>query len=126
MDYTVFLLATIKELHERTGDARQAVIGGLAGTGRVINAAAAVMVVVFMTFAVAGPIPPKEMGFVLAVAVLLDATLVRLLLQPVVLRLLGPRAWWMPAWLDRRLPKVALSHDLPGAEPGLAPSAAGT
>jgi RND superfamily putative drug exporter len=117
MDYTVFLLATIKEAHERTGDARQAVVEGLAGTGRVINAAAAVMVVVFMTFALAGPIPPKEMGFILAVAVLLDATLVRLLLQPVVLRLLGPRAWWMPAWLDRLLPDVALSHEMPEAEP---------
>ena len=82
----------------------------------MINAAAAVMVVVFMTFALAGPIPPKEMGFILAVAVLLDATLVRLLLQPVVLRLLGPRAWWMPAWLDRRLPEVGLSHTMPEAE----------
>jgi RND superfamily putative drug exporter len=118
MDYTVFLLATIKEAHERTGDPRQALVEGLAGTGRVINAAAAVMVVVFMTFALAGPIPPKEMGFILAVAVLLDATLVRLLLQPVVLRLLGPRAWWMPAWLDRALPRVALSHDMPEAESG--------
>jgi putative drug exporter of the RND superfamily len=117
MDYTVFLLSTIKEAHERTGDARQAVVEGLAGTGRVINAAAAVMVVVFTTFALAGPIPPKEMGFILAVAVLLDATLVRLLLQPVVLRLLGPRAWWMPAWLDRLLPEVALSHETPEAEP---------
>jgi RND superfamily putative drug exporter len=124
MDYTVFLLATIKEAHERTGDARQAVVEGLAGTGRVINAAAAVMVVVFMTFALAGPIPPKEMGFILAVAVLLDATLVRLLLQPVVLRLLGPRAWWMPAWLDRLLPEVALSHETPEAEPRHALSAA--
>ena len=116
MDYTVFLLATTKEAYERTRDARQAVVEGLAGTGRVINAAAAVMVVVFMTFALAGPIPPKEMGFILAVAVLLDATLVRLLLQPVVLRLLGPRAWWMPAWLDRRLPEVGLSHAVPEAE----------
>jgi RND superfamily putative drug exporter len=119
MDYTVFLLATIKEAYERTRDAREAVVEGLAGTGRVINAAAAVMVVVFMTFALAGPIPPKEMGFILAVAVLLDATLVRLLLQPVVLRLLGPRAWWMPAWLDRRLPEVGLSHEMPEAEPRL-------
>jgi RND superfamily putative drug exporter len=113
MDYTVFLLATAKEAHERTGDAREAVVEGLAATGRVINAAAAVMVVVFMTFAIAGPIPPKEMGFILAVAVLLDATLVRLLLQPVALRLLGARAWWMPAWLDRLLPRVGLSHELP-------------
>ena len=113
MDYTVFLLATIKEVHSRTGDVREAVVEGLAGTGRVINAAAAVMVVVFMTFALAGPLPPKEMGFILAVAVLLDATLVRLLLQPVVLRLLGPRAWWMPKWLDHLLPVVGLSHHLP-------------
>jgi RND superfamily putative drug exporter len=57
------------------------------------------------------------MGFILAVAVLLDATLVRLLLQPVVLRLLGPRAWWMPAWLDRLLPDAGLSHAAPQAEP---------
>jgi RND superfamily putative drug exporter len=113
MDYTVFLLATIKEAYSRTGDAREALVEGLAGTGHVINAAAAVMVVVFMTFALAGPLPPKEMGFILAVAVLLDATLVRLLLQPVVLRLLGARAWWMPAWLDRRLPHVGLSHQTP-------------
>jgi RND superfamily putative drug exporter len=104
MDYTVFLLATAREVYERTADARQAVVEGLARTGRVINAAAAVMVVVFMTFALAGPIPPKEMGFILAVGVLLDATIVRLLLQPVALRLLGPRAWWMPARLDRLLP----------------------
>jgi RND superfamily putative drug exporter len=113
MDYTVFLLATVKEAYSRTGDAREALVEGLAGTGRVINAAAAVMVVVFMTFALAGPLPPKEMGFILAVAVLLDATLVRLMLQPVVLRLLGARAWWMPAWLDRRLPHVGLSHQMP-------------
>ena len=113
MDYTVFLLATIKEVHERSGDTREAVVEGLARTGRVINAAAAVMVVVFMTFALAGPLPLKEMGFILAVAVLLDATLVRLLLQPVGLRLLGARAWWIPAWLDRVLPRVELSHEMP-------------
>ncbi|MFL5824942.1 MAG: MMPL family transporter [Thermoleophilaceae bacterium] len=116
MDYTVFLLSTTKEAYQRTGDARQAVVDGLAGTGRVINAAAAVMVVVFMTFALAGPIPLKEMGLILAVAVMLDATLVRLLLQPVVLRLLGRHAWWMPAWLDRRLPKVGLSHEKPALD----------
>ena len=67
------------------------------------------MVVVFMTFALSGPIALKEMGVILAVAVLLDATLIRLLLQPVVLRLLGARAWWMPAWLDRAGP-ASLSH----------------
>jgi RND superfamily putative drug exporter len=124
MDYTVFLLATAKEAYDRTGSARDAVVDGLARTGRVINAAAAVMVVVFMTFALAGPLPPKEMGFILAVAVLLDATLVRLLLQPVVLRLLGPRAWWMPGWLDRLLPDVSLSHEATPGRPAPSPEPA--
>jgi putative drug exporter of the RND superfamily len=118
MDYSVFLLATVKAVYDRTGDARHALVEGLAGTGRTINAAAAVMVVVFMTFALAGPIAPKEMGVILAVAVLLDATLIRLLLQPVVLRLLGPRAWWMPAWLDRLMPKVGPAHAQPEPAPG--------
>jgi RND superfamily putative drug exporter len=94
----------------------------MARTGRVINAAAAVMVVVFMTFALAGPLPPKEMGFILAIAVLRDATLIRLSLRPVVLRLLGRRAWWMPAWLDRVLPDVSLSHETPAAKAVPAPA----
>lgn len=118
MDYSVFLLATVKAVYDRTGDPRHALVEGLAGTGRTINAAAAVMVVVFMTFALAGPIAPKEMGVILAVAVLLDATLIRLLLQPVVLRLLGPRAWWMPTWLDRLIPKVGPAHARPEPAPG--------
>jgi RND superfamily putative drug exporter len=120
MDYTVFLLATVKAAFDRTGDARGALVEGLAGTGRVINAAAAVMVVVFLTFALSGPIAPREMGVVLAVAVLLDATLIRLLLQPVALRLLGPAAWWMPRWLDRVVPSFGPIHGRP--EPGPAPS----
>jgi putative drug exporter of the RND superfamily len=110
MDYTVFLLATVKEHFDETGDAREAAIAGLAHTGRLINAAGGVMVVVFLTFALSGPIPPKEMGVVLAVAVLLDATLIRLVLLPVALRLLGARAWWIPGWLNRILPKVKLGH----------------
>ena len=130
MDYTVFLLATVKDVHDRTGDAAHALVEGLAGTGRVINAAAGVMVVVFMTFALSGPIAPKEMGVILAVAVLLDATLIRLLLQPVVLRLLGARAWWMPAWLDRLVPNVGVSHGRPAGSRRLAswrpPSGAGS
>jgi RND superfamily putative drug exporter len=110
MDYTVFLLATVREHFERTGDARRATIEALAQTGRIINAAAAVMIVVFLTFALAGPIPLKEMGLILAVAVLLDAMLIRLLLLPVILRVLGARAWWTPAWLDRLLPQVHVGH----------------
>jgi RND superfamily putative drug exporter len=110
MDYTVFLLATVKEHFDESGDARGAAIAGLAHTGRMINAAGGVMVGVFLTFALSGPIPPKEMGVVLAVAVLLDATLIRLVLMPVALRLLGARAWWIPRWLDRILPEVNLGH----------------
>ena len=119
MDYTVFLLATVKEHFDETGDARQSAIAGLARTGRLINAAGGVMVVVFLTFALSGPIPPKEMGTVLAVAVLLDATLIRLVLLPVALRLLGARAWWIPRWLDRLLPEVRLGHGGPGTVPAL-------
>ena len=127
MDYTVFLLATVKERFEETGDARRATVDALARTGRIINAAAAVMITVFLTFALAGPIPLKEMGLVLAVAVLLDALVIRLVLLPVVLRLLGPHAWWLPAWLDRLLPAVRLGHGAPavGARRAVAPVAHG-
>ncbi|MEV0222875.1 MMPL family transporter [Streptomyces sp. NPDC050704] len=111
MDYTVFLLSSAKEHYERTGDPRQAVIGALAHSGRVIFAAAAVMVAVFFTFALADPLPPKEMGIVLGVAVLLDAFLIRLVLLPVLLRLTGRAAWWAPKWLLRVLPEVRFSHD---------------
>jgi len=111
MDYTVFLLASAKEHHEHSGgDAREAMIGGVAHSGRVILAAAAVMVAVFLTFALSGPLPPKEMGIILGVAVALDAFLVRLLLVPVALRLLGPAAWWLPRGLQRLLPAVSFGH----------------
>ena len=110
MDYSVFLLATMREQFERTGDTRTALVEGLARSGRVINAAGAVMVVVFFTFALSGPLPPKEMGVILGLAVLLDTLLVRLLLLPAALRLLGARAWWVPRALDRVLPAVRLRH----------------
>ncbi|WP_344665468.1 MMPL family transporter [Catenulispora yoronensis] len=110
MDYTVFLLAAAKEHYEVTGDPRRAVTGALGGSGRVIFAAAAVMVAVFFTFALSGPLPPKEMGVVLGIAVLLDAVLVRLVLLPVSLRLLGRAAWACPVWLGRLLPEVRFAH----------------
>jgi RND superfamily putative drug exporter len=110
MDYTVFLLSSAREHWERSGDAREAMVGGLAHSGRVILAAGAVMVAVFFTFALSGPLPPKEMGVILGVAVLLDAFLVRLTLLPVFLRLAGPAAWSLPAWLDRVLPDVRFGH----------------
>ncbi len=110
MDYTVFLLASAKEHYEKSGDPKEAMVGSLAHSGRVIFAAGAVMVAVFFTFALSGPLPPKEMGIVLGVAVLLDALLVRLVLLPVLLRLTGKAAWWAPRWLLRVLPKVRFSH----------------
>jgi len=110
MDYTVFLLSAAKEHWDRSHDPREAMVGGLAHSGRVIFAAAAVMVAVFFTFALSGPLPPKEMGVILGIAVLLDAALIRLVLVPVALRLLGARAWWLPRWIDRVLPDVRFGH----------------
>jgi RND superfamily putative drug exporter len=110
MDYTVFLLSSSKEHWDRSHDPEEAMVGGMAHSGRVIFAAAAVMVAVFFTFALSGPLPPKEMGVILGVAVLLDAALVRLLLLPVLLRLLGRWAWWLPRSLHRILPDVRFGH----------------
>jgi RND superfamily putative drug exporter len=110
MDYTVFLLSSAKEHWDRSHDPREAMVGGVAHSGRVVFAAAAVMVAVFFTFALSGPLPPKEMGVILGIAVLLDAALVRLLLVPVALRLLGKWAWWLPRPLDRVLPDVRFGH----------------
>jgi putative drug exporter of the RND superfamily len=110
MDYTVFLLASAKEHYEHSGDPHEAMVGSLAHSGRVIFAAGSVMVAVFFTFALSGPLPPKEMGIVLGVAVLLDAFLVRLVLLPVLLRLTGRASWWAPAWLRRILPDIRFSH----------------
>jgi RND superfamily putative drug exporter len=110
MDYTVFLLASAKEHWDRTGSAEEAVVGGLAHSGRTIFAAAAVMVAVFFTFALSGPLPPKEMGVILGLAVLLDAALIRLVLLPVLLRLTGRWAWWRPRWLEPILPDVRFGH----------------
>ena len=110
MDYTVFLLASAKEHFEHSGDPKDAMVGSLAHSGRVIFAAGAVMVAVFFTFALSGPLPPKEMGIVLGVAVMLDAFLVRLVLLPVILRVTGRAAWWAPRWLTRVLPDIRFSH----------------
>ncbi len=110
MDYTVFLLSSAKERWDRSHNPKEAMIGGLAHSGRVIFAAGAEMVAVFFTFALSGPLPPKEMGIILGIAVLLDAALIRLLLLPVLLRLMGRWAWYLPRWAHRVLPDVALGH----------------
>ena len=110
MDYTVFLLSSAKEHWDRSHDAHEAMVGALAHSGRVIFAAGAVMVAVFFTFALSGPLPPKEMGVILGIAVLLDAMVVRLVLIPTLLRVFGRRAWALPRWLDRVLPDVRFGH----------------
>jgi RND superfamily putative drug exporter len=110
MDYQLFLLAAIKERRDATGDARLAVKEGIARTGRPITNAALIMIVVFVAFGVTGPIPPTELGVTLALAVLLDATVIRMMLVPSLLGMLGERAWRIPAWLDSHLPRITFDH----------------
>ncbi len=110
MDYTLFLLSAAKERYETHPDPEHAMVGSVRTSGRVVLSAAAVMIAVFLTFALSGPLAPKEMGVILAVAVALDAFLVRLVLLPVLLRLGGHKAWLRPKVLDRVLPTVKFSH----------------
>ena len=116
MDYEVFLISRVHEEWEARGDASAAIREGLARTGRVITAAAAVMIAVFGAFAISGTRVLEMFGLAMATAVFLDAIVIRLLLLPAVLQLLGRTTWALPSWLDRRLPKVALDAD-PGSGP---------
>jgi putative drug exporter of the RND superfamily len=106
MDYEVFLLSRVREEYARTNDAVESVADGLAATARVITAAAAIMVVVFGSFVLEDDRVLRMFGLGMAVAVLLDATLVRMLLVPATMELLGARNWWMPRWLDRLVPRL--------------------
>ncbi len=110
MDYTLFMLSAAKERYETHPDPEHAMIGSMRTSGRVVLSAAAVMVAVFLTFALSGPLAPKEMGVILAIAVALDALVVRLVVLPVVLRLGMHHSWHQPKWLGRVLPKVRFSH----------------
>ena len=106
MDYEVFLLSRIKEEYERTGDNALAVADGLAKSARVITAGAAVMITVFLSFALGVDVFGKMFGIGLAAAVFIDATIVRMVLVPATMELLGDRNWWLPSWLDRLLPNI--------------------
>jgi RND superfamily putative drug exporter len=106
MDYEVFLLSRVKEEYDKGSSNERAVADGLAKTARVITAAAAIMVVVFGSFLLESDRVVKLMGFGLAIAVLLDATVVRMVLVPATMELLGDRNWWLPRWLARILPRV--------------------
>ncbi len=124
MDYEVFLLSRIREEYTRTGDSAESVARGLAGTGRVITSAALIMIVVFLSF-VSSPVPSlKMLGLGLAVAILIDATVVRMVLVPATMSLLGKANWWLPAWLDRLLPRLTVegeprSASVPAPEPAV-------
>ena len=126
MDYEVFLLSRVREEYVRTGDNRSAVADGLAATARVITAAAAIMVTVFGAFVMEDAVFLKLAGIGLATAVFVDATVVRMVLVPATMELLGDRNWWLPRWLDRLLPHLDLERetapapaapDRPNAEP---------
>ncbi|MFF7723540.1 MMPL family transporter [Streptomyces luteogriseus] len=114
MDYEIFLLSRVHEAWLRTGDAKRSVAHALEITARVITCAALIMVSVFAAFIVSDNIVVKMLGLGLAVSVLIDATVVRLLMVPAVMTLLGRHAWWMPRWLDRVMPHI----DAEGAQTG--------
>jgi RND superfamily putative drug exporter len=112
MDYEIFLLSRIREEYLQTHDNALSVANGVAQTGRVITAAAAIMIVVFGTFVLGfGARVVKEIGLGLAVAVLVDATLVRMVLVPATMELLGDANWWLPRWLDKAIPSFSIERD---------------
>ncbi|MGH2984307.1 MAG: MMPL family transporter [Solirubrobacterales bacterium] len=117
MDYEVFLLSRIKERYEEHGDNRRAVAEGLASSAGTISSAALIMVAVFSVFVLTGVPSIQQIGLGTAVAIALDATLVRLILVPAAMELMGRWNWWLPGWLDRILPHVGLEGTLPSAPP---------
>jgi hypothetical protein len=124
MDYEVFLLSRIREEYDRSGDNATAVADGLAATARVITAAAAIMVIIFSSFVLGDDPIVKTFGLGLAVAVFVDATVVRMVLVPATMELLGDANWWLPDWLDRRLPRIELEGAAPGEQEAAGPGAA--
>lgn len=118
MDYEVFLLSRVREEYLSTGDNDRAVISGIASTARVITSAALIMIAVFGGFVLGDDPTIKMMGLGLATAIFVDATVVRIVLVPATMKLMGDRNWWMPAWLDRILPTVDIEGEtgLPAPE----------
>ncbi|HYI81473.1 MAG TPA: MMPL family transporter [Thermoleophilaceae bacterium] len=108
IDYQTFLLARIREEYLATGSNERALVAAIGSTARVVTGAAAVMVAIFLAFCISPYVGVREIGVGLAVAVFLDATVVRLVLLPAAMRLVGDDVWWFPRWLDRRLPNVSL------------------
>jgi RND superfamily putative drug exporter len=120
MDYEVFLLSRVREQYLKHRDPKRAVVEGVGSTARVITSAALIMISVFGAFVLSNDVTTKLFGVGLGVAVLLDVTLVRMVLVPAAMSLLGDRAWWLPKSLDRILPSIDLegtSHAGPGGAP---------
>ncbi|MGZ8513019.1 MAG: MMPL family transporter, partial [Candidatus Limnocylindria bacterium] len=117
MDYEVFLVSRMHEEWVHTGDAKYAVRHGLAMTGRVVTAAAIIMIAVFGAFAIGNERALAMMGVGFASAIFIDAFIIRLLLLPAVMHLAGPAMWWMPAWLEKRLPHLNIERPDEGGEP---------
>ena len=105
-DYEVFLISRMHEEWTLTGDNKRAVIRGQAETGRVITAASLIMILVFASFIIGGPMPIQQIGLGFAAAIFVDAYLIRTVLVPSVMHMLGRANWWLPPWLDRRLPRL--------------------
>jgi RND superfamily putative drug exporter len=126
MDYEVFLLSRIKEEYDRTGNNAVAVADGLAKSARVITAGAAIMVTVFLSFVLGDAVLGKMFGIGLAAAILIDATIIRMVLVPATMELLGDRNWWLPSWLDRLLPRITIESHVVGRQPGALPVATPT
>lgn len=121
MDYEVFLISRIREIYVQTGDTSRAVADGLAATARVITSAAAIMVAVFLAFVLGDERVIKEVGIGLATAIFIDATVVRLILVPATMELLGKWNWWLPGWLDRFLPEIHIeASNVPESPPPVA------
>lgn len=116
MDYEVFLLSRVREEYLRTGDNGTAIVEGISGTARIITSAALIMVAVFLSFAVAEDPSTKMFGLGLATAIFIDATVVRMVLVPATMTLLGRTNWWLPKWLDRMLPRGPVGTDDTDAE----------
>ncbi len=125
-DYEVFLISRMHEEWTLTGDSKRAVIRGQAETGRVITAASLIMILVFASFIIGGQLPIQQIGLGFAAAIFVDAYLIRTVLVPAVMHVLGRANWWVPAWLDRILPRFRIEPgELPGARPLPRPASVG-
>ena len=111
MDYEIFLLSRVSEAYDRTGDNVASVAEGLQKSGLIITGAASILIVVAASFVLADVVVVKAIGLGLAIAVLVDVTLVRALIAPAIMRIAGPWNWWLPGWLDRIIPETTVKHD---------------